>query len=137
MKQLILCLSLILTLRPASASQSVHPAIKRAAQMHSVNPRLLQAIWLVESSGRAKVKPRNNRNGTKDHGPFQINTINLHKCAPLNVETMAGGARCAARLLKKIKPTDAWTAAKYHSKTPSKRRAYAKKLTIALNGGLK
>jgi hypothetical protein len=115
-----------------SIAEAIPKEIRAAAIRHSVDAKLLHAIWLVESGGRTTIKPSSNPNGTKDYGPFQINTINLVKCRGLNVETLAGGARCASRLLERYSEATAWSYARYHSKTPSLRAKYANKLTAAL-----
>lgn len=134
MLRLILIGGLLVAAASAAAGPAIPEEIKYAAEKHSVDVKLLHAIWLVESSGRRAVASRVNKNKTKDHGPFQINTINLGKCKDLAVETLAGGSRCAARLLKRYKKKTAWSYARYHSKTPALRRRYTAKLIAILEG---
>lgn len=48
-----------------------------AASPYNIEPELLQAIAAVESGNRAQAMNRANRNGTRDIGLMQINSIHL------------------------------------------------------------
>lgn len=48
-----------------------------AASRHDLEPELLQAIAAVESGYRAQAMNHTNRNGTRDIGLMQINSIHL------------------------------------------------------------
>ena len=50
---------------------------EEAASRHDLEPELLQAIALVESGYRAQAMNYTNRNGTRDIGLMQINSIHL------------------------------------------------------------
>ncbi len=50
---------------------------KEAATQYNIEPELLQAIAVVESGNRAQVMNHANRNGTRDIGLMQINSIHL------------------------------------------------------------
>lgn len=50
---------------------------KEAATQYNIEPELLQAIAVVESGNRAQAINRANRNGTRDIGLMQINSIHL------------------------------------------------------------
>lgn len=66
---------LILTSKPANAYTE---CIINAANYYNVNPYLLYAIAKVES-GLNPYAINQNRNGSKDHGMFQINSSNLKR----------------------------------------------------------
>ena len=133
MKTMATLLTLLLT--PSLFSSELNRAIEEAARLHGVKREYLRAIAMVESSGRTNPPDRINKNGTIDRGMFQINSINWHKCIPLNLRNPGGSARCAARLIRKIKPKNLYDLAKYHSKTPKYRERYADKLRRALYAG--
>ena len=50
---------------------------KEAATQYNIEPELLQAIAVVESGNRAQAMNHANRNGTRDIGLMQINSIHL------------------------------------------------------------
>ncbi|MDN5486381.1 MAG: transglycosylase SLT domain-containing protein, partial [Pseudomonas sp.] len=50
---------------------------EEAASRHDLEPELLQAIASVESGYRAQAMNYTNRNGTRDIGLMQINSIHL------------------------------------------------------------
>lgn len=124
-------ITLILLLSPSLYSSELSRAIEEASRLHGVKQEYLRAIAAVESSNRLRPPDRHNKNGTVDVGTYQINTINHGKCIPLNLRNPGGSARCAARLIKKLKPKNLYDLAKYHSKTPSHRARYYKKLKEA------
>ena len=110
-------------------------AVQKASVKYKISPNNLLKIAFVESSMRINVKPRYNKNGTQDIGPFQINTIHWNTtCSDYNLESVEGNALCAAKLIrihKKKRSVDALWLARYHSKTPSLKRIYYKKLQKA------
>jgi hypothetical protein len=112
-------------------------AIEEAAAAYQVDGRVLKAIAFLESSGGKFVGPKVNKNGTVDLGPMQINSIHFATtCKMYDVRTLRGNTYCAARLLrqhKKFKDTDPDYIGRYHSRTPSKKRGYAKKVRLFLS----
>lgn len=115
------------------ASDEVADAIANASKAFDVDALQLTAIGIIESGLGKYAKTRLNRNGTHDHGVFQINTVNLPKCKAFRIDTVEGSAFCAAKLLSQIKIKKPSDVAKYHSKTPSKKMIYFKKITQVLN----
>lgn len=108
-------------------------AIVEASKTFKVDAKTLTAIAIIESGIGKYAKVRLNRNGTKDIGLFQINTVNLPKCKAFNLETPEGSAMCAAKLLSLIKVKSPSDVAKYHSKTPSKKEGYYLKMSKVIN----
>lgn len=110
--------------------------IELAAARHDVPATVLRAIAHVESRFGKDRRVRYNANGTTDIGVFQINTVHLDTtCKGLDVKHVKWNTLCAARILKihkKKKEVDPAWYARYHSKTPSKKLIYYKKLTEAL-----
>lgn len=115
------------------ASDAVADAIAKASKAFDVDAMQLTAIGIIESGLGKYAKTRLNKNGTHDKGVFQINTVNFAKCKEFHLETLEGNAFCAAKLLSQIKMAKPSDVAKYHSKTPTKKRAYFAKLTKVLN----
>lgn len=119
--------------RPATELQQ---AIARAAKAYDVDPRVLEAIAHLESSGGRFTGLRHNRNGTWDVGAFQINSVHWDTtCKAYNVHVLEGNAMCAARLLKshkRFRDSDPDWRGRYHSRTPSRKQAYAAKLRRVL-----
>lgn len=117
---------------PKAGALTLDQAIDGAAAAYGVDARVLKAIAYLESSGGKFTGPKVNKNGTVDLGAFQINSIHwATTCKMYNVATLKGNALCAARLLKqhkKFKGSDADWVGRYHSKTPSKKVKYAKKI---------
>lgn len=64
------------TSRPESSTKPLKKCIKAAADYHGVNPYLLRAILVVESQLNPKAI-NINKNGTRDIGVAQINSIHL------------------------------------------------------------
>lgn len=116
-----------------TASNQVADAIVNAAETFHVDALQLTAIGIIETGLGKYLKTRKNTNGTQDHGLFQINTVNLPKCKAFRIETIEGSAMCAAKLLSQIKMVKIDDVAKYHSKTPSKKRIYYQKITQVLS----
>ena len=118
--------------RGLARHQALDAYIKNAATVHRVPPNLLKAIMCVESSCGKRDVIRQNGNGTLDVGVFQINSIHwAGTCAGYDVLTPRGNALCAGKLLKKHmrhQGADPLWPARYHSKTPSLKKKYWKKL---------
>ena len=68
MKLLILLISI-------SQADTLNDAIEKAAIKYNVKVIRLKMIVCVETSCGKNVKVNNNKNGSKDFGPFQINTV--------------------------------------------------------------
>lgn len=108
-------------------------AIARAARVFGIDFRYLGAIAIIESSFGRNIQTRINPNGTIDKGLFQINSVNFPKCREFILDSVQGSAMCAAKLLAEIKtrrPDDYFGV--FHSKTPSKKIAYMKKVQTVL-----
>lgn len=105
-------------------------AIIAASKAFNVTPTHLAAIAIVESGFGRYARTRVNRNGTIDRGVFQINSVNNKKCAAFNLDTVEGNAFCAALILSHMPDV-----ASYHSRTPSKKMIYYKKITKVLKTG--
>lgn len=106
--------------------------IFEAADKYKLNADRLVRIAYVESRFKHDAI-RQNKNGTIDIGYFQINSIHWHTtCKEYDVTQFKGNAMCAAKLLAMHKLSashkDKLWPSRYHSKTPSKKAAYARKL---------
>jgi hypothetical protein len=128
-------LAILVTGNVASAV-TLEQAIEEAATAYQVDARVLTAIAFLESSGGKFTGPKVNKNGTVDLGAFQINSVHwATTCSMYKVDTLRGNALCAARLLKqhkKFRGTDSDWMGRYHSRTPSKKVKYAKKIKAFL-----
>ncbi len=102
-------------------------AIIAASKAYNVKPTHLAAIAIVESGFGRYDRTRLNRNGTVDRGVFQINSVNNKKCAAFNLDTVEGNAFCAALILSHMPDV-----ASYHSRTPTKKMIYSKKIAKVL-----
>ena len=111
-----------------SVRVDVIDAITTACRAYGVDVVQLTAIGIIESGLGKYARDTKNTNGTTDRGVFQINTVNIHKCAEFRLDTIQGNAFCAAKILSKIKITNSEDIGKYHSKTPSKKLVYYKKI---------
>ena len=60
-----------------TSNQALAYCWEEAASQYSIEPELLQAIAVVESGNRAQAMNHANRNGTRDIGLMQINSIHL------------------------------------------------------------
>lgn len=105
-------------------------AIIAASKAFNVKPTHLAAIAIVETGFGKYAHTRINRNGTIDRGVFQINSVNTKTCAAFNINTVEGNAFCAALILSRMPDV-----ASYHSRTPSKKAIYLKKITQVLKKG--
>lgn len=113
-------------------SMRVVNAILEASKLYRIDPLELTAIGILETGLGKYAKTRRNSNDTFDKGVFQINTVNVKTCLEYNLDTVEGNALCAAKLLSRIKSVRADYMGVYHSKTPSKKNAYLKKIAKVL-----
>lgn len=107
--------------------KAIH-AIRNAASRYRINQEELMAIAILESGANENRRIRINKNGTMDVGMFQINTVNFKECIEYDLLSIDGSAFCAAKLLAKHKSKYKDYVGRYHSKTPSKKRAYQNKV---------
>lgn len=125
--------------QPLKPSFPYAAALYGAAGTYNIKPKYLFAIWAIESSGdrSGTVHIKENKNGTFDVGPFQINSIHISRtCKEHDIFTFKGNVYCAAKLIKlhsRFKNKDECWLARYHSKTPSKKKIYCKKIKKELN----
>lgn len=107
--------------------------INIVANYYGISSHKLIRIAYVESKFKQDAI-RHNKNGTIDVGFFQINSIHFNTtCKYLNLYTFEGNLECAAVLVafhKKYQDSDAMWAARFHSKTPSLKAKYYKKLQM-------
>lgn len=122
--------TLIVTCMGCSAS--FIDTIGKAAEKYNINPNYLVAIGHVETNLNEDAPIRYNTNNTIDVGPFQINSVHRDStCKEYNVDSLSGNTHCAAKLIRmhsRKSKTDPMWLARYHSKTPSKKKKYYKKL---------
>lgn len=114
-------------------SKRIVKAISAASKAYNIPVTKMTAIAITETGIGSNVKTRLNNNKTLDHGLFQLNSVNLHKCPEYNIESYEGNALCAAKLLSKLRknrPNDYWGA--FHSKTPSLKTKYMLKIEKVL-----
>lgn len=104
-----------------------------ASEMFHIDPLELTAIAIIESGIGKYTKTRINKNGTKDVGLFQINTVNKEFCIEYNLENPEGSSLCAAKLLANLKVKRSDYLGAYHSKTPSLKYIYIKKIKNVLS----
>lgn len=113
-------------------SKRIIDAIVRASETYQIDALELTAIGIIETGLGKNAKTRVNTNGTHDRGVFQINTVNYPKCVEYNLDSPEGSALCAAKLLSEIKQRRADYMGVYHSKTPTKKAKYLKKVSQVL-----
>jgi hypothetical protein len=113
-------------------SDRIVSAIARAAVRYNILAAELTAIAIVETSLGTNIKSHHNSNGTIDKGLFQINSINQSKCVEYNLNSPEGSAMCAAKLLYEIRKHYKDYLGVYHSKTPSMKNIYLKKVNQIL-----
>ena len=113
-------------------SMRIIKAILKASDMYQIDALELTAIGIIETGLGKYATTRKNTNGTKDHGVFQINTVNMPKCVEYNLDSPEGSALCAAKLLSEIKSRRNDYLGVYHSKTKSKKIAYMQKVSKVL-----
>lgn len=144
MKQLLTILA-FLTLNAqadqVNPSKEVLSVIYQAARQHDVDAQDLIRVAFVESRFKTYAK-RVNSNNTIDYGMFQINSVHwTTTCKAFDVFTLEGNANCAATILSKLKKRhgakDKNWIGRYHSRTPAKKKLYAKLLSkLNLNVGI-
>lgn len=113
-------------------SPRVIMAIVSASHRYRIKAKELTAIGILETGLGKYAKTRTNSNGTQDAGIFQINTINTASCIEYNLDSIEGNAYCAAKLLKGIAKKHSDYLGRYHSKTPSHKKAYQNALLRVL-----
>lgn len=113
-------------------SERIVKAILTASDQYKIDAMELTAIGIIETGLGKYATTRKNTNGTKDHGVFQINTVNAPKCIEYNLDSPEGSALCAAKLLSSIKAKRKDYLGVYHSKTPTKKIAYMRKVSKVL-----
>lgn len=119
---------------------SIVKRISRKAAEAGISGELMARIAYTESGMHPGAK-RHNKDGTLDLGLFQINSKHWDKryrvdnrkliCEDLNIRLVDDNIECAIRLVKihkKHEKRDKNWEGRYHSKTPSKKKAYANKL---------
>ena len=123
-----------------STTASAANCIDEAAAYYQVNPLVLRAIAIVESSARPGAV-NINVNGSMDRGMYQINSIHLNELSgvgivPADLHDVCLSSYIASLLLKrhKLRFGDTWAAVgAYHSTTPEKRDAYSRKVRVVFN----
>lgn len=125
-------LLLLLMNSATAASPQLLTAISVAAKAYAVSEDKLLAIAMVESGGQLKAR-RENKNGTVDVGPMQINSIHWGStCADYRVHTAEGNVMCAAKIVYQLRKRwakrDADWIGRYHSGTPGRKERYKQKL---------
>ena len=111
-------------------SQRIINAIISASNKYKLDPLELTAIAIIESGLGKYSRSTPNRDGTFDKGLFQINTINQKTCKDYNLDTTEGSSLCAALLISRHKRYHKDYLGMYHSKTPSKKQLYLKKIRL-------
>lgn len=115
-----------------NVSKRIVDSILRASNDYQIDALELTAIAIVETGLGKYTRTRKNQNGTHDKGLFQINTVNWPKCVEYNLESPEGSSLCAAKLLSEIKAKRADYLGVYHSKTPTVKAKYLKKVAKVL-----
>ena len=135
MKYLIVLLLMTASVSEAKTkapSEATLKTIYTVAKEFNIDAQLLIKIAAIESSFREHAR-RVNTNNTVDIGLFQINSVHwTTTCKEYNVFSVKGNTQCAAKLVKgisKFSSTDPHWEGRYHSKTPSKKKGYAKLLS--------
>lgn len=121
---------IILSVQPA------WPCFDLAAKTYNVPVKILKAIAKVESSNNPIAVNNSNKNGTKDMGLMQINSLWLKELAKYNISEKDLLDPCqniivGAWILKQnlVKHGYSWKGiGSYHSITPGLNRSYAWKI---------
>lgn len=125
---------------PALASPELDEATKQAAEKYGVELQILRAIANLESSYGKRAVLKRNKNATYDLGAMQINSVHWHTtCKDLDVSVLQGNVDCGARILKQAQKwadSDPNWVGRFHSRTPSLKRGYARKVYRILNRAL-
>lgn len=126
----------------AMAQESVDECVAQAATRFRVPPSLILAIMDVEGGKTGQVSQ--NKNGSFDIGPMQINSIWIeqvnrkggslelllyHRCANIHFGTWLLSRELSAVDLTRITPREFWQAiGNYHSRTHHLNTIYARKV---------
>lgn len=127
----------------APAQAKTQECIVQAARFHGVNETVLRAIAFHESSMKTW-EIRRNTNGSYDIGLMQINTVHLaelakHGIGPAHLQDGCVSAFVGAWMYRKKieRHGNTWKAVgAYHSETPEKRDAYARRIHKIVQGWL-
>lgn len=130
-QKIILAIALCMVQHCFAATAKLQACYEQAARVSGVSPLVLQSIARVESGERNVV--RINKNGTRDYGVMQINSVHLPRLRKLGLRKADLMRPCTNVLLAASmiaahvrRYRDTWQAiGAYHSKTPSRRDAYA------------
>lgn len=114
-------------------SNRIVNAILLASERYQIDALDLTVIGIIETGLGKYTKTMINSNGTKDRGLFQINSVNWPKCVEYNLDSPEGSSFCAAKLLSEIKKKHKDYLGRYHSRTPSKKASYLKKMSKILS----
>lgn len=109
-------------------SDRVIKSIINASKLYKINALELAAIGIVETGLGKYAMTRVNKNGTLDHGLFQINTVNVERCIEFNLDSPEGSTLCAAKLLSQLRKQRNDYLGVYHSKTRQKKEQYMNKI---------
>lgn len=115
-----------------SVSKDVVNAIVTASSIYKIPIREMAAIAIVETAIGNNIRVNVNRNGTKDVGLFQINTVNHVFCKGLDLTKVRDNSLCAAMLLRRHKQRHKDYVGVYHSKTLKKKMIYLQKIAKVL-----
>jgi soluble lytic murein transglycosylase-like protein len=111
---------------------------QEASQYYNINPKLLKAIAKIESNFNPKAI-RVNKNGTKDYGIMQINSIHFRELSVFgigehNIMDPRTNIFIGAALLErhiKVFGNDISSVGRYHSNTPQFKAQWLQKLIKA------
>lgn len=109
-------------------SKRIIRAIVNASKKYGIDCAEMAAIAIVESGIGKYLKSKTNKNGSDDIGLFQINTVNYEFCIEYNLSSFEGSAFCAGKILLSLKSSRSDYLGAYHSKTPSKKAIYLRKV---------
>ncbi len=124
------------------AKEQIMQCIQAASQYHRVNPDIMTAIVMVESSMRPNVV-NNNKNGTTDYGLTGINSLHIHegmKLAQYGIRerelsnpcvSIYVGAWHLSRMMQRY-GNDWYAIGAYHSVTPQHNQKYQRLVANAL-----
>jgi soluble lytic murein transglycosylase-like protein len=124
---------------PSAAANSGEACLREAVEVYRVNPHVLRAILWNESRFNARAV-NDNKNGTRDLGVGQVNTVHLPALQrsgiqPDHLMDLCTGIHVSAWLLaeKTRLYGNTWYAVgAYHSVTPALNAQYANKIKKTL-----
>ena len=136
MRTLFLLMILFAHAAFAADEREVAACMAVAAERFGLDPLVLYAIKHVESSNQLEVATRHNSNGSRDVGLMQINSVwfdELQRRFSINearLEEPCVNIAVAAWILNQhVQSHGLWVGVgRYHSTTPSLRRAYTDKV---------